>query len=99
MKPTTTTNLASAACVALSLLSFTPGWAAERQRLSGHVPAALQRLQPVGRMPASSQLRLAIGLPLRHQEALTALLEQLYNPARAQYRHYLTPDQFAEKFG
>ena len=56
-------------------------------------------MQPVGRLPGSSRLNLAIGLPLRHQEALTTLLEQLYDPASPQYRHYLTPEQFAEKFG
>jgi uncharacterized repeat protein (TIGR03803 family) len=47
----------------------------------------------------SSLLNLAIGLPLRNQESLTTLLDQLYDPASPQYRHYLTPEQFAEKFG
>jgi hypothetical protein len=94
-----TALLRPAVCVTLSLWAITPGWAVEKQFLSGHVPAATARLQPVGRMPASSQLRLTIGLPLRNQEALDGLLEQLYNPASPQYRHYLTPDQFAERFG
>ena len=83
----------------LSLLLLTPAWAVERQLLTGHIPSATARLQAVGRLPGSSRLNLAIGLPLRNQEALTTLLEQLYDPASPQYRHYLTPEQFAEKFG
>src|SRR5260370_36844758 len=92
------TNLPPAAFVALSLLLLTPAWAVESQLLTGHVPPAAARLQPVGRLPSSSRLKLAIGLPLRNQEALTTLLEQLYDPASPQYRHYLSPEQFAEKF-
>jgi kumamolisin len=50
-------------------------------------------------METTKRLDLAIGLPLRNREALTHLLEQLYNPASPKYRQYLTPQQFAEKFG
>src|SRR5258708_5226448 len=81
-------------CGALWLLLLTPAWAVERQSLSGHVPAAAARLQPNRRLPASSRLNLAIGLPLRNQEALTTFLDQLYAPASPQYRHYLSPEQF-----
>ncbi len=94
-----TTHLRRAASVALSLLLLTPAWAVERQLLTRHIPSATARLQAVGRLPGSSRLNLAIGLPLRNQAALTTLLEQLYDPASAQYRHYLSPEQFAERFG
>ena len=83
----------------LSLLLLTRAWAVERQLLTGHIPSATARLQPVGRLAGSSRLNLAIGLPLRNQEALTTLLEQLYDTASPQYRHYLSPEQFTEKFG
>jgi subtilase family serine protease len=53
----------------------------------------------VGRLPGSNRLNLAIGLPLRNQAELNGLLEQLYDPASPQYRHYLTLDQFTERFG
>src|SRR6266568_7422768 len=99
MNSLVTTHLRPAVCLALSLLLVTPIGAVERQSLSGHVPAAAVRSQPVGRLPGSSRLNLAIGLPLRNQAALTSLLEQLYDPASAQYRHYLSPEQFAERFG
>jgi Pro-kumamolisin, activation domain/Immunoglobulin domain len=70
-----------------------------RQFLAGHVPAAVSALTPVGRLEADRQLRLAIGLPLRNKEELTNLLQRIYDPASPDYRHYLTPAQFAETFG
>ncbi len=73
--------------------------AANPRVLSGHVPPAVARLQPAGRLPATNQLDLAIGLPLRHREALTNLLRQIYTPASPNYRHYLTPEQFTKTFG
>jgi PKD repeat protein len=83
------------------LFAFTRGAsaAAERQVLRGHVPAAVAGMQPVGRLPAEQRLRLAIGLPLRNQPELNALLQQLYEPTSPSYRRYLTPAQFAEQFG
>ncbi|HXP60684.1 MAG TPA: protease pro-enzyme activation domain-containing protein [Dongiaceae bacterium] len=73
--------------------------AGERQVLRGHLPAAAARLQPVGRLPGTNRLELAIGLPLRNRDGLTNLLRQLYDPASASFRQYLTPDQFTEAFG
>jgi len=73
--------------------------AQQRRTLSGHVPPAATQLQPVDRLPGSTRLNLAIGLPLRNQEGLTKLLQQIYDPSSPQYRHYLTPEQFTEKFG
>ena len=40
-----------------------------------------------------------LGLPLHNPDALSALLQQLYDPASPNYRHYLTPGQFTERFG
>jgi uncharacterized repeat protein (TIGR01451 family) len=74
--------------------------AAERQKLNGrHVPAAVAGLAPVGDLPGSQRLNLAIGLPLRNQPELDSLLQQLYDPASPNYRRYLTPEQFTERFG
>ena len=53
----------------------------------------------IGRMPASQQLGLAITLPLRNQGQLQTLLQQLYDPASPNYRHFLTVPQFTEQFG
>ncbi|HEY4416684.1 MAG TPA: protease pro-enzyme activation domain-containing protein [Verrucomicrobiae bacterium] len=72
-----------------------------QQILSGHVPAALTtlHLQSVGMLTNTAQLKLAIGLPLRNSQALDVFLKDVYNPASPNYRHFLTPDQFADNFG
>lgn len=88
------TNLGS-----LLLLFTNPAVAAPPQVLPGHVPAVVQSLQPLGRLPETDRLQLAIGLPLRNREVLTNLLRQIYDPASPNYHHYLTPEQFAEQFG
>jgi len=69
--------------------------------LRGHIPEAVTELnlQPVGRLPSTNRLHVAIGLPLRNQDALGALIKQIYDPASPQYHQYLTPEQFTEKFG
>jgi subtilase family serine protease len=76
-----------------------PMSAAERQLLHGHVPELAVRLRPIGRVAASKRLDLVLGLPLRNQEALATLLQQIYDPASANFRHYLSAPQFAEMFG
>jgi len=73
--------------------------AVELQTLRGHVPPVLKSLTSDGRLPATNRLSLTIGLPLRDGAALSNLLKQIYDPASPNYRHYLTPAQFAEKFG
>ena len=75
--------------------------AVERQVLLGHLPPAVAKLQlqPIGRLPATNQLRLAIGLPLRNTNEMARLLQEMYDPASPQFRHYLTLEQFTERFG
>jgi len=64
-----------------------------------HLPAVATNLPPIGRLPGSTNLDLAIGLPLRNQQTLSNLLQQIYSPASPHYHHYLTPEQFAAQFG
>ena len=85
-------------CVALAGW-VSPAAAAERQNVRAHIPSVVKHLTPTGELPASDQLRLAIGLPLTHTEALTNLLQQLYDSASPLYRQWLTPQEFAEQFG
>ena len=73
--------------------------AGPRQFLHGHVPAAVAHLTPLGLLPATNQLHLAIGLPLRNEEALNKLLQEIYDPASTNYHRYLTPEQFTAQFG
>lgn len=67
--------------------------------LAGHVPPAVSSLAPNGRLAATNNLQLSIGLPLRNREALTNLLRQISDPANASYRHYLTTEEFRDQFG
>lgn len=73
--------------------------ATDRQVLPGHVPPAHARLRLVDRLASTNRLNLTIGLPLRNRAALTNLLQQIYDPASAQYHRYLTLDQFTKRFG
>ena len=94
-------GLRAAVSGAMLLLFTTPGSGVERQVLRGYVPAAVARLSlmPVGRLPATNRLTLAIGLPLRNTNALSKLLQDMYDPASPQFHRYLTPEQFTEQFG
>ena len=92
-------KLAAATITALCILYTPCAWAAGQTVLHGHVPAAAAHSQPVDRLPGSAHLELAIGLHVRNGEMLTNLLQQIYDPASVNYRHYLTPAQFAENFG
>jgi subtilase family serine protease len=91
---------AIALALAISWANSTVAFAtAGRQTLSGHVPAFVQTMQPVGTLDGTNRVKLAIALPLRNTEALTNLLRQLYDPSSPQYRQWLTSDQFLAQFG
>lgn len=68
---------------------------------TGQVPAAVAKLHlhPLGRLPATNELNLAIALPLRNTNELAHLLQDIYNRASSQFRHYLKPEQFRAQFG
>jgi hypothetical protein len=66
MKAKSMANISVAGSLLLSFLLARSGWAVERQTLSGHIPAAVAALQPVGRLPAARRLDLAIGLTRRN---------------------------------
>src|ERR1035437_3774572 len=87
--------------VAIFLLAATSAFSAEsgRETLSGHVPSVVAGLTPKGRLPATNNLYLAIGLPLRNHAALDALLQQLYDPASTNYHKFLDPQEFTVRFG
>jgi uncharacterized repeat protein (TIGR03803 family) len=79
----------NAACLAQSNL----------QTIHGQRTSAMGQWKPLSPLAATNDLRLVLGLPLRNQAALAGLLRDLYDPASPGYRQYLTPGQFAERFG
>jgi hypothetical protein len=78
---------------------WAPAQTPQRTLLPGHLPAVVPSLQPLGRLDGSTRLKLSINLPLRNREALTNLLDQLYDSASPLYHHYLTPEEFDAQFG
>ena len=91
--------IAAALLVAPAVLSAPAIGTVQRQVLKSHVFSITKRLTPIRRLDSRARLDLAIGLPLRNREQLTNLLEGIYNPSDSNFRHYLTPDQFASRFG
>ncbi|HZU29236.1 MAG TPA: protease pro-enzyme activation domain-containing protein [Bryobacteraceae bacterium] len=82
-----------------ALLSM-PLNAAGRQVLRGrHVPQAIASSEALGSVSRTAHLNLAVGLPLRNTEELDALLRALYDPRSPSFHRFLTPQQFAERFG
>jgi uncharacterized repeat protein (TIGR03803 family) len=73
--------------------------AADRQIIHYRVPAAATNAAALRHSSPWTKLNLTLGLPLRNREGLTNLLQQLYDPASPNFRHFLTPEQFTEKFG
>lgn len=67
--------------------------------LPGHVPSAVAHLKAISDLPATNQLRLVVGLPFRNQTQLDNLLVELNDPASTNYHHWLTSEQFTERFG
>jgi subtilase family serine protease len=67
--------------------------------ITGHVPPIVANLVPTGRLDGARTLKLSISLPLHNRDALTNLLEQIYDPASPEFRHYLSPEEFDARFG
>jgi len=70
------------------------------QRLTGHVlRAAMARARFVGRVSPLETVPLALTLPLRDPAGLSDLLGRLYTPGDPMQGRFLTPDEFAQRFG
>ena len=67
--------------------------------MPSHAPGASSGLPDLGRLDPTNRLHLAFSLPLRNRPALSNLLQDLYNPAGPQYRHFLSVEEFTERFG
>jgi len=92
-------------CIAVAaVISFQTGLfaiARAQQKLHAHIPSVIARsaLKPISHLDSAKRLQLDIALPLRNQARLTNLLQQIYDPASPNYRHYLTVEQFTDEFG
>ncbi len=92
-------KFAAATVLLFSLLCAGTVSGADRQVVRGQVPKAVAGALASGRLAGTERLDLAIGLPLRNREALTNLLQQLYDPASTNYHRFLSSPEFTERFG
>ncbi|HTA26075.1 MAG TPA: protease pro-enzyme activation domain-containing protein [Terriglobales bacterium] len=94
-------TLAALVCAAAFLLFAIPGLAQQPlQVLHNHVRPAVASGQaaPVGLLPPTQRLNLAITLPLRNQSDLSGLLSRINDASSPDYRHFLSVAQFTEQF-
>ena len=87
------------ASVAAILSVVSQAQSERRPMLTSHVPHEVASgVAPlVGHLPAQQRISLALSLPLRNQDQLERLLEDIYNPYSPSYRHFLSVDEFADK--
>ena len=67
--------------------------------LNGQVPAAARALLPESELAPEQRLNLALGLGLRDPAGAEAFVRDVSDPASPNFRQYLTPAQFTERFG
>ena len=74
---------------------------AQSALLTRHVRDAVVsgEAKPVGRLPANQTMRFSVVLALRHQPELDNFLQDIYDPTSANYRKFVTVEQFTERFG
>jgi subtilase family serine protease len=68
-------------------------------RLAVDVLPGLNLLTPTGVAPSGQALEIGVGLALPDQAALQAFYQSEYDPSSPDYRHFLTPAEFAARFG
>ena len=76
--------------------------ASQAQSMMTHQVRDLVRngqVQSNGRLPQNQMMNLDIVLPVRDQAGLDQFVADVYDPASANYRHFLTPQEFTARFG
>ena len=72
--------------------------ATARVALTGHLVPALAHVAPLGPLAADFPLHLTVGLRMRNEAALDALLAAQNTPTSPLYERFLTTDQFTAQF-
>src|SRR5665213_617424 len=65
-----------------------------------HIPDLVRNGQAsaTGQLEAEHPMHLVISLPLRNEDELDTLLQGIYDPQSPNFHHYLTPQQFTDRF-
>lgn len=86
--------------VALMLVVSVAGQAQQTLMTRHTRDEVINRVAPlIGHLSASQSLRIVLVLPHRNQAELDQFLNDVYDRSNPAYRHFLTVDQFTEKFG
>ncbi len=85
----------------LAAISATTAASLAQSVLTRHVRDAVTsgEAQYVERMPTTQVLTLDLVLPLSDSAGLKTFLADVYNPKSPNFRHFLTPAEFTERFG
>lgn len=83
----------------LWMVGVCPVFGAGRVSLHDNVPAIVAQLKAQGRLPGTNLIHLTLSLPLRNEPELDAFLRELYDPTSANYRQFITPQEFTARFG
>lgn len=67
--------------------------------LAGSVPAWATPSAKIGGVPANQQRHVQIALALPHQDAAANFAQQVSTPGSANYQHFLTSQQFVDRYG
>jgi subtilase family serine protease len=70
-----------------------------RQQLKGHLTPEMSKAPLGARLTPTTQLTFTVGLVIPNNAELDQLAEQISDPQSPLYRKYLTPEQFADRFG
>jgi subtilase family serine protease len=88
-----------ALCVLTGSLVVAQSPAPVRQELTGHLTEAMKRAPLEGRVPPTTRMTLTVGLVIPNMAELMQTAAQIADPKSPSYRKYLTPEQFADRFG
>lgn len=86
-----------ACCAALGALAASP--AAQARTLDHDVLSRLAKATRLGPAPATDAMSVGVALVRPHRAAEERLVAALSDPSSASYHHFLSPRQFARRFG
>jgi len=91
--------LAGAMVMSLSQTSFAQTQQNTSAPLVGATPLAAQHGTLLGQKGPNDLIQFSISLQLRNTSQLDSFIQSLYNPSSPNYKHFLTPAQFAASYG
>jgi subtilase family serine protease len=76
-----------------------PAYAQTDAVVARNHPALSEAMTSSGSLEPTRTLSMSVTLALRNRDQLQQLLADLQNPESPEYHHFLTPDEFAARFG